>query len=187
MKKTYIIAAILLILAVVLGGCAKNESDISSSAPVEKEEQASSFESEAPELHQAVVNVFVPSSMTLSMNDLIEVYKAQEKIGGNVVANYSDSVSLGRQIENHADCDIFICEDSSVLDQLEQEQYVKADSRASFSDKEIVLTVSEDKPEVTEEAQAFYEFLLSEEAQKVMNESLDNVVSVSDQENLSQS
>lgn len=180
MKKTYIIAAILLILTVAFSGCAKNDSDVSSSSPDKTEEQSSSLESESPENQRVVVNVFVPSSMTLSMNDLIETYKT-EGAGGTIVANYSDSVSLGRQIENHADCDIFICEDSTVLDQLMEGQYLKTESRAPFSDKEIVLIVSEDK-EVTPEAQAFYEFLLSEQAQAVMSESLDGAVTFDGQE-----
>ena len=179
MKKTYIIAAILLILTIAFCGCARNDSDVSSSSPDKAEAQSSSLESESPENQRVVVNVFVPSSMTLSMNDLIETYKAEEA-GSTIVANYSDSASLGSQIENHADCDIFICEDPAVLDRLMEAQYLKSESRTSFSDKEIVLTASGDK-ETTPQAQAFYDFLLSEEAQEVMSESLDGAVAPADQ------
>ena len=178
MKKTYIIAAILLILTVAFSGCTRSDSGVSSSSPEQAGGQSSSLESESPENQRAVVNVFVPSSMTLSMNDLIEAYKT-EGVGGTIIANYSDSASLGRQIENHADCDIFICEDPAVLDRLIEGQYLKAESRTPFSDKEIVLTASEEK-EITPEAQAFYEFLLSEEAQTVMSESLDGAVTFDD-------
>ena len=65
------------------------------------------------------------------MNHLIEAYKEQSG-AGRVVANYSDSALLGDQIRNNANCDIFICDDPAILDQLTEEKLADAESRAAF-------------------------------------------------------
>lgn len=109
--------------------------------------------------------------MTLSMNDLIEAYKEQSG-AGRVVANYSDSALLGDQIRNNANCDIFICDDPAILDQLTEEKLADAESRAAFSGRELVLVTT--KGEVTKESQSFYEFLLSEKAAEIMSASFDS-------------
>ena len=176
MKKTYILTVMLLILTVILGGCGSQDSDQVSSGSSElsvesADMQESSSGSEAPQVQQATIEVFVPSSMTLAMNDLIEAYKAQSG-AGRIVANYSDSASLSDQIRNNADCDVFICEDPAILDQLTDEKLLETESRAAFSDCELVLITT--KGEVTSEARSFYEFLLSEKAAEIMSVSFDS-------------
>ena len=104
------------------------------------------------------------------MNDLIEAYKEQSG-AGRIVANYSDSASLGDQIRNNANCDIFICDDPAILDQLTEEKLADAESRA-LSVRELVLVTT--KGEVTKESQSFYEFLLSEKAAEIMSASFDS-------------
>ena len=182
MKKIYFIIAFLLAAAVILGGCAKNGSDLPSSAASSGEtESVSSFDSELPEAQTAVINVFVPSTMTLAMNDIIEAYSKAG--GGRVVANYSDCTSLSGQIKENADCDIFICDDPAILDDLSQGGYLQADTRKALSDKEVALIVQggEKKDKKIESARSanvekFYEFLLSEEALQIMNESYDVLI-----------
>lgn len=99
MKKTYIITVMLLVLTVILSGCGSQDSDQASSGSFElsvedTDTQGSSSGPEAPQVQETAIEVFVPSSMTLSMNDLIEAYKEQSG-AGRVVANYSDSALLG--------------------------------------------------------------------------------------------
>ena len=171
MKKTYILTVMLLVLTVILSGCGSQDSDQASSGSFElsvedTDTQGSSSGPEAPQVQETAIEVFVPSSMTLAMNDLIEAYKEQSG-AGRIVANYSDSASLGDQIRNNANCDIFICDDPAILDQL-----TDAESRAAFSGRELVLVTT--KGEVTKESQSFYEFLLSEKAAEIMSASFDS-------------
>lgn len=183
MKKTYILTVLLLMLTLLLAGCGSTDSGQTSSGSSESsaevtEMQSSSSEAQLPESMEQTVEVFAPSSMTLAMNDLIEAYKAQSGIG-KIVANYSDSSSLSDQIRNNADCDIFICEDPAILDQLAAENFLEPDSRTAFSEREIALIAKEDEAdeEVKEEAKAFYDFLLSDEAAEIMSTSYDSEVS----------
>ena len=176
MKKTYILTVMLLVLTVILSGCGSQDSDQSSSGSFElsvedTDTQGSSSGPEAPQVQETAIEVFVPSSMTLSMNDLIEAYKEQSG-AGRIVANYSDSAQLGDQIRNNANCDIFICDDPAILDQLTEEKLADAESRAAFSGRELVLVTT--KGEVTKESQSFYEFLLSEKAAEIMSASFDS-------------
>lgn len=172
MKKTYILTVMLLVLTVILSGCGSQDSDQASSGSFElsvedTDTQGSSSGPEAPQIQETAIEVFVPSSM----NDLIEAYKEQSG-AGRVVANYSDSASLGDQIRNNANCDIFICDDPAILDQLTEEKLADAKSRAAFSGRELVLVTT--KGEVTKESQSFYEFLLSEKAAEIMSASFDS-------------
>ena len=181
MKKTYILTVLLLMLMLFLAGCGSTDSGQASSGSSEPsaemtEMQSSSSEEQLPESMEQTVEVFVPSSMTLAMNDLIEAYKAQSGIG-KIVANYSDSSSLSDQIRNNADCDIFICEDPAILDQLASENLLEPDSRAAFSDREIALIVPQKEDSITKEAKAFYDFLISEEAVEIMSTSYDTETS----------
>ena len=181
MKKTYILTVLLLILMLLLAGCGSSDSGQASSGSSEPsvettEMPSSSSGSQLPESMEQTVEVFVPSSMTLAMNDLIEAYKAQSGIG-KIVANYSDSSSLSDQILNNADCDIFICEDPAILDQLASENLLEPDSRAAFSDREIALIVPQKEDSITKEAKAFYDFLISEEAVQIMSTSYDTETS----------
>lgn len=176
MKKTYILTVMLLVLTVILSGCGSQDADQASSGSFElsvedTDTQGSSSGPEAPQIQETAIEVFVPSSMTLSMNDLIEAYKEQSG-AGRVVANYSDSASLGDQIRNNANCDIFICDDPAILDQLTEEKLADVESRAAFSGRELVLVTT--KGEVTKESQSFYEFLLSEKAAEIMSASFDS-------------
>ena len=143
----------------------ETDADAQTAAP----EPARTSGPEAPQVQETAIEVFVPSSMTLSMNDLIEAYKEQSG-AGRVVANYSDSALLGDRIRNNANCDIFICDDPAILDQLTEEKLADAESRAAFSGRELVTT----KGEVTKESQSFYEFLLSEKAAEIMSASFDS-------------
>lgn len=178
MKKTHILTVLLLMLTLLLAaGCGSGNSGQTSSVSAEAsagttEVQSSSSGTQLPEALEQTVEVFAPSSMTLAMNDLIEAYKEESGIG-KIVANYSDSASLSDQIRNNADCDIFICEDPSILDQLAGENLLDPDSRVSLSGREIVLVPS-DEGEVTEEAKAFYDFLLSDKAVEIMSTSYDS-------------
>ena len=86
--------------------------------------------------------------------------------------------SLSRQIRENADCAIFICDDPAVLDKLDQEGYLQPETRTAFSDREIVLTTHAQE-EGHANVEAFYEFLLSDQAQQIMNESFDSMAAES--------
>lgn len=178
MKKFNMMLVLMLVLAAVilLGGCAQSGPGSSDSVSAAEAEPSSAFGSETSEEEAGVINVFVPSTMTLSMNDLIEAYRSEG--AGRVVANYSDSESLSRQIRENADCDIFICDDPAVLDKLDQEGYLQPETRTAFSDREIVLTTHAQE-EGHANVEAFYEFLLSDQAQQIMNESFDSMAAES--------
>ena len=74
--------------------------------------------------------------------------------------------------ETNANCDIFICDDPAILDQLTEEKLADAESRAAFFRPRARSRY--DKGEVTKESQSFYEFLLSEKAAEIMSASFDS-------------
>ncbi len=183
MNKKYIaivlLMFVLVLTAAALTGCGNNVRQDGISSSESENTETSVFTSEEPQTTDTVINIFVPSSMVLAMNDIIDAYRQSGK-AGNVVANYSDTQSLSQQLRDGADCDIFISDDPAVMDELEREGILKADTRSLFSGYEAArITPSEEGGQHTETEEKavsqFYDFLLSDEALSVVEESLDDV------------
>lgn len=116
-------------------------------------------QSAAPSEEKSEVIVFAAASMTESMNKIAEMYK---KIAPDVTItfNFDSSGTLKTQIEEGADCDIFISAGQKQMDQLDIKadpkintdklDFVLEESRFNLVNNTVVLIVPEDsKAEIT--------------------------------------
>lgn len=149
MKKKLL--ALLLVGALsgsMLAGCGGNASDeSSSSAPA-----SASAEAEAD---QVELVVFAAASMTETLTELSNAYM-EENPNVNVVLNFDSSGTLKTQIQEGADCDVFISAGQLQMDQLDANadpsvnteglDFVLEDSRFDILENKVALAVPDDNP-----------------------------------------
>lgn len=130
----------------MLAGCGGNASDdSSSSAPA----------SAASEADQVELVVFAAASMTETLTELSNAYM-EENPNVNVVLNFDSSGTLKTQIQEGADCDVFISAGQLQMDQLdanadpsvntEDLDFVLEDSRFDILENKVALAVPDDNP-----------------------------------------
>lgn len=149
MKKKLL--ALLLVGALsgtMLAGCGGNASDdSSSSAPA-----SASAEADA---EQVELVVFAAASMTETLTELSNAYM-EENPNVNVVLNFDSSGTLKTQIQEGADCDVFISAGQLQMDQLDANadpsvnteglDFVLEDSRFDILENKVALAVPDDNP-----------------------------------------
>lgn len=149
MKKKLL--ALLLVGALsgsMLAGCGGNASDdSSSSAPA-----SASAEADAD---QVELVVFAAASMTETLTELSNAYM-EENPNVNVVLNFDSSGTLKTQIQEGADCDVFISAGQLQMDQLDANadpsvnteglDFVLEDSRFDILENKVALAVPDDNP-----------------------------------------
>lgn len=112
----------------VLGGCA-----------LDKKEQP-----KTPQDH-VQLTVFAAASMTETMNQIAETYK-KEHPNVDITCNYDSSGTLKTQIQNGADCDVFISAAQKQMNQLDASQDEKANpEKLDFIDTSTRVNVLENK------------------------------------------
>lgn len=128
--KRFIGLAIAAVMAFTAAGCSAQES-------AETTEQADKTE----------IVVFAAASMTDTMNEIAEMYKAVEP-DVNIVYNFDSSGTLKTQIQEGADCDIFISAAQKQMNQLDVNggdenteglDFVDADTRFNLVSNSVVL------------------------------------------------
>ena len=130
----------------MLAGCGGNASDdSSSSAPA----------SAASEADQVELVVFAAASMTETLTELSNAYM-EENPNVNVVLNFDSSGTLKTQIQEGADCDVFISAGQLQMDQLDANadpsvnteglDFVLEDSRFDILENKVALAVPDDNP-----------------------------------------
>ena len=128
--KRFIGLAIAAVMAFTAAGCSAQES-------AETTEQADKTE----------IVVFAAVSMTDTMNEIAEMYKAVEP-DVNIVYNFDSSGTLKTQIQEGADCDIFISAAQKQMNQLdinggdentEGLDFVDTDTRFNLVSNSVVL------------------------------------------------
>lgn len=130
----------------MLAGCGGNASDdSSSSAPA----------SAASEADQVELVVFAAASMTETLTELSNAYM-EENPNVNVVLNFDSSGTLKTQIQEGADCDVFISAGQLQMDQLDANAYpsvntegldfVLEGSRFDILENKVALAVPDDNP-----------------------------------------
>ena len=128
--KRFIGLAIAAVMAFTAAGCSAQES-------AETTEQAGKTE----------IVVFAAASMTDTMNEIAEMYKAVEP-DVNIVYNFDSSGTLKTQIQEGADCDIFISAAQKQMNQLdinggdentEGLDFVDTDTRFNLVSNSVVL------------------------------------------------
>lgn len=124
----------MLMLLVVLAGCGTKEEPVST-PPAESEEVAAP-ESEAPALKAEPVEliVFAAASMTETLTELGDAYMADHP-EVTIVFNFDSSGTLKTQIQEGADCDIFISAGQKQMNQLD----ITADSSVNTEGLDFVL------------------------------------------------
>ena len=124
----------MLMLLAVLTGCGTKDEPVST-PPAESEEVAAP-ESEAPALKAEPVEliVFAAASMTETLTELGDAYMADHP-EVTIVFNFDSSGTLKTQIQEGADCDIFISAGQKQMNQLD----ITADSSVNTEGLDFVL------------------------------------------------
>ena len=91
------------------------------------------------------LQVFAAASMTETLNKIAEEY---QKVAPNVTITYTfdSSGTLQTQIEEGADCDLFISAAQKQMNALDEGGLVKADSRVDLVENKVTLAVPEGNP-----------------------------------------
>lgn len=109
--------------------------------------------SEEPEARKEVV-VFAAASMTETLNQIKETYEKDHNV--TLTFNFDSSGTLKTQIQEGADCDLFISAGQKQMNQLDITadkevntdglDFVASDSRINLLENKVVLVVSEGNP-----------------------------------------
>lgn len=137
-------------------------SETQSEAPAQSEAESSAAESSAAEASQPAetgdaveLTVFAAASMTETLTEIAELYKA---VAPNVslVFNFDSSGTLKEQIEQGAVCDLFISAGQKQMNQLDSTadpevntdglDFVEQGTRINLLENKVVLVVPEDNP-----------------------------------------
>lgn len=145
-KKLPALLLVGLLSGSMLAGCSGNASDdSSSSAPA----------SAASEADQVELVIFAAASMTETLTELSNAYM-EENPNVDVVLNFDSSGTLKTQIQEGADCDVFISAGQLQMDQLDANadpsvnteglDFVLEDSRFDILENKVALAVPDDNP-----------------------------------------
>ena len=122
--------------------------------------------SEEPEAREEVV-VFAAASMTETLNQIKETYEKDHNV--TLTFNFDSSGTLKTQIQEGADCDLFISAGQKQMNQLditadkevntEGLDFVASDSRINLLENKVVLVVPEGNPKGIESFDQLAELL----------------------------
>lgn len=143
-KKLLAFMLISVMLCGVLTGCGENGSS---------NDATSAAASATNESEQVDLIVFAAASMTETLTELSNAYM-EENPNVNVVLNFDSSGTLKTQIQEGADCDVFISAGQLQMDQLDANadssvnteglDYVLEDSRFDILENKVALVVPDD-------------------------------------------
>ena len=121
MKKKLIAGLLVSALAVSMLGCGSKQAETTPAAEetTETEETAGDAAAET-EAEPVTLNVFAAASMTETLTEIQEMYK---EVAPNVtlVFNFDSSGTLKTQIQEGADCDIFISAAQKQMNQIDKD------------------------------------------------------------------
>lgn len=139
---------------------AASSEDTASDAAVEPAAEADSAAEEAAEpaaddVGEGEIIVFAAASMTETLNEIKEIYEAAHP-GITITYNFDSSGTLKTQIEEGADCDIFVSAGQKQMDQLDIEadasvntdglDFVDTATRLDLLENKVTLCVPEGNP-----------------------------------------
>lgn len=140
-RKVSVMLVIALICSLCLAACGGN-----TDAPKE-EQQGADAQQPGAEVH-----VFAAASLTDSLDEIIALYQADSN--NTVVPVYEASGTLKKQIEEGADCDIFISANQKHMDALEEADTIDKDTRKDLLGNALTLIASADKAEQITDVQS---------------------------------
>ena len=129
-----------LLLSACGGSAASAQAASASSAPASSAAASSEASGESVQL-----TVFAAASLTETLNEISEQYKT---VAPNVelVFNFDSSGALKTQIEEGADCDLFLSAAQKQMNALQDEDLINADTRIDLLENKVVLAVPEGNP-----------------------------------------
>lgn len=140
-RRTLIAGSLALSLSLLLNACGGTAaSSQASSAPASSAAASSEASGESVQL-----TVFAAASLTETLNQIAEQYKT---VAPNVelVFNFDSSGTLKTQIEEGAECDLFLSAAQKQMNALEEENLINSDTRIDLLENKVVLAVPEGNP-----------------------------------------
>lgn len=137
-KEKRVILALLLLccsLFILVTGCAAKQAE--TKEPEKVETATTAPENEQPE-QETTINVFIAASLTNAMEEIQEEYK-QEHPEVTIVFNSDSSGTLQTQIEEGAECDIFMSAAMKQMNKLKEEAFIVESSDVKLLENEVVL------------------------------------------------
>lgn len=145
-------------IALALAGCGSSSSSAATAAASTAAASAAAAEASettAVAAEQSEVIVFAAASMTETLNQIKETYEA-ENPGVTLTFNFDSSGTLKTQIQEGADCDLFISAGQKQMNQLditassdvntEGLDFVDPDTRVNLLENKVTLAVPEGNP-----------------------------------------
>lgn len=139
-RRALILGSLALSASLLLSAC--GGSAASSQAASASSEAAASSEASGESVQ---LTVFAAASLTETLNEIAEQYKT---VAPNVelVFNFDSSGTLKTQIEEGADCDLFLSAAQKQMNALEEENLINTGTRIDLLENKVVLAVPEGNP-----------------------------------------
>lgn len=141
--KKLVTLALSLSLALSLAACGGGAAP--SQAPETTAPAAESAPAETPATEAVELHVYAAASLTESMNQIAENYKA---VAPNVTITYTfdSSGTLKTQIEEGGDCDLFLSAAQKQMNGLAEGGYIDENSRVDLLENKVTLAVPQGNP-----------------------------------------
>ncbi len=154
MKKTaWVLASVM--AASLLAGCSGSETEEPAETPSVQETKEAYETEEAKKYKSVTLHVFAAASMTETLEQIQDIY-ADAAPDVTLVFNFDSSGTLKTQIQEGADCDVFISAAQKQMDQLDIQadpavneeglDYVVEESRVDLLENKVVLAVPDGNP-----------------------------------------
>lgn len=140
-RRALILGSLALSASLLLSACGGTAaSSQASSAPASSAAASSEASGESVQL-----TVFAAASLTETLNEISEQYKT---VAPNVelIFNFDSSGTLKTQIEEGADCDLFLSAAQKQMNALEEENLINTGTRIDLLENKVVLAVPEGNP-----------------------------------------
>ena len=162
-RRSFLCAAGIASASAVLTACGGSSSSTASSTA-----SSAAASSEAASGESVELIVFAAASLTETLNAIAETYSA-ENPGVTFSFNFDSSGTLKTQIQEGADCDLFISAGQKQMNQLDSTasadvnteglDFVDSDSRVDLLENKVTLTVPEGNPKGIESFDQLAELL----------------------------
>lgn len=136
-EKRRILALLLLCCSLFMWvtGCSAKQAE--TKAPEKTETATTAPEKEEPE-QETTINVFIAASLSNAMEEIQEEYK-KEHPEVTIVFNSDSSGTLQTQIEEGAECDVFMSAAMKQMNKLKEEGFIVEGSHVKLLENEVVL------------------------------------------------
>ena len=139
-RRSFLCAAGIASASAVLTACGGSSSSTASSTA-----SSAAASSEAASGESVELIVFAAASLTETLNAIAETYSA-ENPGVTFSFNFDSSGTLKTQIQEGADCDLFLSAAQKQMNALEEENLINTGTRVDLLENKVVLAVPEGNP-----------------------------------------